>query len=74
MLWREANFEGLDRLYVDVVLLLKANSSGDLDALVDVMEEKWPVWAMLEALLSTLIVGEIAAHEQLQALVAGTND
>ena len=64
-LWRKANFEGLDRLYVDAVLPLKANSSSDLDAVVDVTEEKWPVWAMLETLLSILNSDEIAAHPQL---------
>ena len=72
--WGEADLQALDGLDLDAVLLPKVNSAGDLDALVDVVGEKWPLWAMLETPLGILNAGEIAAHPLLQALVAGTND
>lgn len=72
--WGEADLQALDGLDLDAVLLPKVNSAGDLDALVDVVGAKWPLWAMLETPLGILNAGEIAAHPLLQALVAGTND
>ena len=72
--WGEADLQALDGLDVDAVLLPKVNSAGDLDALANVVEAKWPLWAMLETPLGILNAGEIAAHPLLQALVAGTND
>ena len=72
--WGEADLQALDGLDVDAVLLPKVNSASDLDALAELVEEKRPLWAMLETPLGTLNACEIAAHPLLQALVAGTND
>ena len=58
----------------DVVLLPKVNTPDDLDALVEIVGENVPLWAMMETCQGILNAASIVSHNRLQGCVAGTND
>lgn len=58
----------------DAVLLPKVNTPDDLDALVEIVGENVPLWAMMETCQGILNAASIVSHNRLQGCVAGTND
>ena len=58
----------------DAVLLPKVNTPYDLDALVEIVGENVPLWAMMETCQGILNAASIVSHNRLQGCVAGTND
>ncbi len=57
----------------DAVLLPKVETTGQLDALAELIGDK-PIWAMMETPRAMLNAAEIAAYPQLRGFVMGTND
>ena len=72
--WGKGDVEALRDAEADAFLLPKVNTAADVQALVDLLGNDTPIWAMIETPLGVLNALEIAAHPQLQGFVAGTND
>lgn len=72
--WGKGDVEALRDAEADAFLLPKVNAAADVQALVDLLGNDTPIWAMIETPLGVLNALEIAAHPQLQGFVAGTND
>lgn len=72
--WGEGDVAALRDADADAFLLPKVNSAADVQALADLLGNDTPIWAMIETPLGVLNALEIAAHPQLQGVVAGTND
>lgn len=72
--WGAGDAEAMREAGADAILLPKVNSADDVQALVDLLDNDTPIWAMIETPLGVLNALEIAAHPQLQGFVAGTND
>lgn len=61
-------------LAVDAILLPKAETTSQIDTLATLLPPSMPIWANIETPLAVVNAASIAAHERVQALVAGTND
>ena len=72
--WGKGDVEALRDAEADAFLLPKVNTAADVQALVELLGNDTPIWAMIETPLGVLNALEIAAHPQLQGFVAGTND
>jgi len=71
--WGEDDARGAAVMDCDGVLLPKAASPADLDALAALVPDR-PLWAMMETPAAIQNAAAIAAHPRLAGLVLGTND
>ncbi len=71
--WGADDAKAAKDMGADAILLPKVNSPADLDALAALVGDV-PLWAMMETPLGMLNAAAIAAHNQLQGMVMGTND
>ncbi len=72
--WGLQDVQALRDAGADAILLPKVNTGSDVDTLADVLGRDLPIWTMMETPASIFNAREIAAHSQVQGLVAGTND
>ena len=72
--WGADDVAALKHADMDAVLLPKAGSAADVQALADMLPRNVPIWAMIETPQGVLNAADIAAHPRLAGFVAGTND
>jgi (3S)-malyl-CoA thioesterase len=71
--WGASDAHAAAKMNADAILLPKVGCPTDLDALAKIVGDI-PLWAMMETPVAMLNAAAIAAHDQLQAMVMGTND
>lgn len=71
--WGADDVAAIKDIGADAILLPKAGSAADLDALADLVHDL-DLWAMIETPAGILHADEIAAHSRLTGFVLGTND
>lgn len=71
--WGHDDARAAAAMNCDAVLLPKVESAGQVQALSGLIGGK-PIWAMMETPRGMLNAAEIAAHDQVQGFVMGTND
>lgn len=74
--WGEADIKALRDCKFDALLLPKVETSGEIDAAVELLGEQknTPIWTMAETPRGILNIDAIAAHPRVQVIVMGTND
>lgn len=72
--WGQGDIAALRDADADAFLIPKVASPDDVQAVVDLLGNAKPIWAMIETPLGVLNASAIAAHPHLQGFVAGTND
>ena len=72
--WGVDDARAVAEMNTDAVLLPKVESAAEVDALVALIPDHLPIWAMMETPRGMLNAAEIAAHPRVVGFVMGTND